>query len=391
MTVADIRNIVTDSNVEIIEISDTMIYYAEEKNEEGHNSLFILEYNRITRSERVIANYFLNNPAFVQHYFSFPDMIIVVMENGSGVVWVMRLEKATGRERNMAQIHFVGDYSSCTALDESHVVFFTVENETDHELFRTYQKLTGLNKVVYLYDLEQEKYFYIKDKRACSLGAENLVTYDVDGEKQLLILQPYGDEQEKERCYRNARWLGDNVSDRVWKCPLIDFFVAVKSGENKLPLGLCLSAGTDGLVRYAGMDSRNLYFRIKYYPTNDQRICAVEKRSGKKSVVAALNLGPDEQDAHFVIDTSAARIYRVREMEDGLCIDGVLNSSIHTKYSHELGEFVSCVEDRILIARYVTSDENGPFEISSIYDSQTGEQKSFDGRCAVKGNTVVLY
>ena len=353
MTVADIRNIVTDSNVEIIEISDTMIYYAEEKNEEGHNSLFILEYNRITRSERVIANYFLNNPAFVQHYFSFPDMIIVVMENGSGVVWVMRLEKASGRERNMAQIQFVGDYSSCTALDE--------------------------------------KYFYIKDKRACSLGAENLVTYDVDGEKQLLILQPYGDEQEKERCYRNARWLGDNVSDRVWKCPLIDFFVAVKSGENKLPLGLCLSAGTDGLVRYAGMDSRNLYFRIKYYPTNDQRICAVEKRSGKKSVVAALNLGPDEQDAHFVIDTSAARIYRVREMEDGLCIDGVLNSSIHAKYSHELGEFVSCVEDRILIARYVTSDENGPFEISSIYDSQTGEQKSFDGRCAVKGNTVVLY
>ncbi len=391
MTVADIRNIVTDSNVEIIEISDTMIYYAEEKNEEGHNSLFVLEYNRVTRTERVIANYFLNNPAFVQHYFSFPDMIIVVMENGSGVVWVMRLEKESGKERNMAQIHFVGDYSSCTALDEHHLVFFTVENENDRELFSEYQKLTGLSKVAYLYDLEEERYFYIKDKRAGSLGAENFITYDVDGEKQLLILQPYGDEQEKERCYRNARWLGDAICDRVWKCPLLKFFVSVKSDEKKLPLELCLSAGTDGLVRYAGMDADNLYFRIKYYPDNDQRICALEKRSGKKSIAASLNLGPEEQDAYFVIDTAAAKIYRVREKEDGRCIDGVLNSSIHAKYGFELGEFIACVEDRFLIARYVTSDENGPFGIISVYDFQTGEQKSFEGCCMVRDGTVVLY
>ena len=40
--VVDIRNLVTASSVELIRVSDTNICYAEEKNEEGHNSLFLL-------------------------------------------------------------------------------------------------------------------------------------------------------------------------------------------------------------------------------------------------------------------------------------------------------------------------------------------------------------
>lgn len=46
MTVIDMRNFFHDCDVELIEINDEVIYYAEEKVEEGHNSLFLLEYNR---------------------------------------------------------------------------------------------------------------------------------------------------------------------------------------------------------------------------------------------------------------------------------------------------------------------------------------------------------
>ena len=56
MKVVDLRNIFANCNDQLIEISDNRIYYAEEKNEEGHNSLFLLEYNRITRRERILAN-----------------------------------------------------------------------------------------------------------------------------------------------------------------------------------------------------------------------------------------------------------------------------------------------------------------------------------------------
>lgn len=71
MKVVDLRNIFANCNDQLIEISDNRIYYAEEKNEEGHNSIFLLEYNRITRRERILANYILDRPAFVPAFFQF--------------------------------------------------------------------------------------------------------------------------------------------------------------------------------------------------------------------------------------------------------------------------------------------------------------------------------
>ena len=49
MVVVDIRNVFAIRNVELIEVSNDFIYYAEEKREEGHNNLFLLEYNRVSR------------------------------------------------------------------------------------------------------------------------------------------------------------------------------------------------------------------------------------------------------------------------------------------------------------------------------------------------------
>lgn len=391
MTVVDIRNIVTDSNVELISISPSTIYYAEEKDEEGHRSLFILEYNRETRRERIIANYFLTKPSFVQHYFDFPEEILIVMENGGSTVWLLSLDKKTGREKALEEIHFVGGFFGCKALDENHVIFYTQENEKHRGMFEEYRRATGFARVACLYDISEHRYYYIRDRRICSLLPENLITYDVGGETQLLILQPYGSEEEKEHCYRNRRWLGEGVEDSVWLCTLLDFVVGVKSAESHLPLERVLSAGTDGLVRFAGMDDYNLYFRAKHFPTSDQRICAVSKATVRKEVVADLNLKENEAPASFYIDTDAAQVFRVEELEDGYHITGTLNSAVDTYYSKELGDFVCCIQDRFIVARYMMSDENDTFTFYSVFDSKTGKQQSYECQCTVKGNTVVLY
>ena len=49
------------------------------------------------------------------------------------------------------------------------------------------------------------------------------------------------------------------------------------------------------------------------------------------------------------------------------------------------------MEDRFLIARYLMSDEQDSFEFYSIFDVKTRHQQSYESRCEVKGNTVVLY
>ncbi|QEY35336.1 hypothetical protein FL966_09920 [Caproiciproducens galactitolivorans] len=391
MKVVDLRNVFANCNDMLIEISDNYIYYAEEKKEEGHNSLFILEYNRVTRRERIVTNYILSNPSFVQHFFCFPDHIIIVMESGESEAWILRIDKHTGEEKTMAKLNFLGSFLDCTALDEDHLILYTVENEKHQNMFRAYKKLTGFSKISYLYDLDEEKYYYVRDPRICNADSMGLIPFTRDGEVQLLVLLPHGDEAEKEKCYKNRRWLGDNVNDNVWLCPLFDFIIAVKNGEERAPLELILSAGTCGLVRYAGMDPENLYFRAKYFPTGDQRLCAYNKMTGKKTVAAELNLKGDEKPASFYIDVNGARVYRITEDEDNYEVDGVLNSEIHAKYSKELGEFLACVDDRFILARYILSDEKDSFEFNSIYDVQTGEQKSYECRCAFQGSTVVLY
>lgn len=391
MKVVDLRNVFTSCNDALIEIGDNLIYYAEEKKEEGHNNLFILEYNRITRRERIITSYYLCNPTFVQHYFSFPEDIIIVMESGESEAWILRIDKRTGEEKNLAKLSFVGSFADCMALDESHVMIYTAENEKDKSLFKEYKKLTGFIRVAYLYDLEEEKYFYVRDRRICSAVSTGFITYDQSGQKQLLVLQPQGNEEQKEHSFQNRRWLGDNINDNVWLCPLFDFIVSVKDGEENVPLELILSAGTTGLVRFAGMDDENLYFRAKYFPTDDQRLCAYNKATGKKTVRAEFNLRGDERPASFFIDVSGARVYRIIAGDDDYEVDGVLNSTVHAKYSKELGDFTACVEDRFILARYVLADEKDSFEFNSIYDVKTGEQKSYECRCAVQGGTVVLY
>jgi hypothetical protein len=391
MKVVDLRNVFASCNDILIEISDNLIYYAEEKKEEGHNNLFILEYNRVTRRERIVTNYFLSNPAFVQHFFSFPEDIVIVMESSGSETWILRIDKRTGAEKNLAKLNLVGSFADCCVLDESHVMLYTTENEQDRELFQEYQKLTGSGKIAYLYDLDEEKYFYVRDPRVCSANSTGFIPYDYNGEKQLLILQPNGSELQKENSFRNRRWIGDNINDSVWLCPLFDFLVSVKTGEERIPLELILSAGTCGLVRFAGMDEANLYFRAKYFPTGDQRLCAYSKETGKKMVMAELNLGENEKPASFSIDVFGGRAYRITENEDDYQIDGVMNSTVHATYSKELGDFVACVDDRFIIARYILADEKDSFEFNSIYDIQTGNQKSYECSCAVQGGTVVIY
>ena len=389
MTVVDMRNFFTDCKVKLIEITDTMIYYAEEKQEEGHRSLFLLEYDRQAQKERVVANYILNDETYRRHYFAFEKEIVIVMEQGGSKVWALRLDKQSGEEKNLAQISFIGSVVDSKALDHRHILFYTVKNEEHADLLQEYEQLTGFSQIVYLYDLDTEKYYYVKDARICQTSGSHLIPYRAaDGSPQLLVLDPYGDEQEKERCYREK--VPGEICDSVWTCPLEEFFDRVAQ-DREIPMELLFCADRDGLLRYAGMDQDNLYFRAKYFPNNDQRICAFHKETKEKSVAAVLNLKEHEKEADFLIDTANARVYRVSRQEDKIEIRGVLNSRVRGKYTQELGDFIACVDDRFLIAKYIMSDDKDSFEFNSIFDVQNSQQQSYESRCAVQDNTVVLY
>ena len=390
MTVIDMRNFFHDCDVELIEINDEVIYYAEEKVEEGHNSLFLLEYNRAEQQERIVANYILNDEAYNQHYFAFEDDIIVLMENGKSLAWILRIDKKTGKEKNFEQINFIGNSLQCKALSQNHILVLTEENLEHRKLFTEYRGLTGLKHIAYLYDMEEKEYHYIKDERICESDCNCFIPYKVKGETQLLVLQPYGTEREKEHCFKNKRWLGEDVCDKVWTCDLESLIYAARC-DKEILMEVLFTADSNGMIRYIGMDEENIYFKAKHFPWNDLRLCAVEKETGKRFVVSPLTLKEDEKEAEFWIDTVNMKGFHITKKEEALEIRGFLNSHLNAVYPKDTGSFITCVDDRFILEKYEAQGDQGEFCFTNIYDTRTNKKQSYESRCKVKGNIVVLY
>lgn len=51
-----------------------------------------------------MANYILNDEAYNQHYFAvLENDIIVLMENGKSLAWILRIDKKTVRKKTLSK------------------------------------------------------------------------------------------------------------------------------------------------------------------------------------------------------------------------------------------------------------------------------------------------
>ena len=389
MKIVDLRSNFTSKNDVLIEIAGTHIYYAEEKMIEGERHLFLFDYDRSTRRERTLSDYFVEKPGFVMHYFPFADEILMVMEDGGSEAWLLRLDKSDGQNQKVAQVRFAGSYADCCALDANHVVLYSTENPRDATLFREYKRQTGFTRAACLCSVETGQCWSVQDPRVC--GGAGLLPYTGGGEPQLLVLQPRGTEEEKRKAYRDRRWLSGPVTDYIWTCPLEGFIDAVKSGAAKASMQKVLQASTEGLVRFAAQDENALYFRALYFPYDDQRILAVNKHTGLKREAARLNLAPGEKDARFVIDREG-RAYKLTALDQRkMHVQGILNSTVDFTYDTIYGQFETCFDDRFLLLRDELGDGEEVYLFYTVCDTKTGKSKNFEGSCAFQGDVLVLF
>ena len=72
-------------------------------------------------------------------------------------------------------------------------------------------------------------------------------------------------------------------------------------------------------------------------------------------------------------------------------IRGFLNSYLKAVFPKDTGCFITCVDDRFILEKYEAQSDQGEFCFTNIYDTRTNKKQSYESRCKVKGNTVVLY
>lgn len=391
MTVVDIRNFFTSRNIEIIDADNDYLYYAEEKNQEGHNNLFIIEYSMATKKERVITNYSLDDPTFIQHIFSVDDTITIVLENGGSYVWMVKIDKFSGREIFRTQINCIGRFAYCIPLNKSNFIIYTVSTEDVSIIFNQYKKLTNVNFISYLYDSDKDKKYFIKNPTICKFLPSNIKTFDSSGGRQILFLDPYGDERIKENCFKESKWIGRDIRDNIWVYPVSEFIENIKLGMEDFKLSNVASADINGMVRFIGMNRDNIYFKIKQFSTQMEQICGYNKDSG--SITPLKSVPPLEDGETYCIDKNSAKMFKVKHENDIIKINGVLNSNASVSYEDRLGDFIDCIEDRFIITSQSMTDgeEKYEYECINIYDSQLKTEESFECKCFINDNTLVLY
>ncbi len=392
MTVIDLRNIFSDRSIELADVTRSFIYYVEEKNQDGHNDIFLLEYNRSTRRERLVANYSLDDPTFVEHIFAFEKTIIMVLENGSNSLWLLEIDKKTGDELNRRKIVCTGLFRSCLALDGEHLLIYMSPDDENAEMFRKYKEVTGSDCLCYLYDLKTNQKHFVRSRILARLGIDGIRVANIHGQRYVILLDPFADEEVKEHYYREQRWINVDIRDNIWICNLYDMVTEIENGADEITKKSIASADIKALVRYMGIGGDKIYFRAKEFRGGTEKICSYN---------AFVNTIGEECDVEekadgsrlYIIDEKPFKTFSVEKDGDKRKIRGVVGSSADFEYDKSLGKLVTCIDNRyaILLKEEKNADGKVSGSYINIYDSGTKAAERYDCNCRIEGSTVVLY
>ena len=386
MTVVDIRSIFSQRNIELFDVSSSYIYYAEEKNEDGHNDLFILEYNRSTRRERLVTNYTLEDPTFVEHLYSFENTIILVLENGSNSMWIIEIDKTTGIEKNRRKVVCTGAFRNCFALDSTHLLIYMGPDEANSAMFARYSEVTGCECLCYLYNLKNNTKHFIKNPLIAKLGGAGLRKLSIHGDEYIVLLDPFGDEAIKKRYYDEQRWINADIRDNLWLCGLIRLEAELEAGVEQISKKCIASADIKALVHYMGIDGDKVFFRAKEFRTGIEKICSYDVVANSLAVEAELT-APEGTETMYIVEEKPFAVFEVKNEGEKTRVHGVVGRKADISYDSSLGSFISCIDERYIVARH--DDEQGSSVV--LYDSTLDKSETYKGSCYLSGNTLVLY
>ena len=391
MTVIDIRNIFSDRNIALIDVTATHLYYTEKKYENGKCDLYILEYNRSSRREKLVTNYSLDDPSLIDHIYVFEKTMMIVLENGSNSLWLIEIDKKSGGELNRRKIVCTGTFTECLPLDNQHLLIYTSPDQMNAEVFRKYKEITCCDYLCYMYDLKTNQKHFVKIPIIASIGSGNVKLMNIQGESYLILLDPFGDEETKENYFKEQRWINTDIRDNIWFCKTSDAIEQMESGGENIRKQCIASADIKALVRYMGSDLDKVYFRAKEFKSSIEKICSFDIAENTLTVEATLE--PPEKNTSYIVEEKPFKAFTVTKGRARTVVQGVVGSDAELSYNNDLGKFITCINDRYIITNRQIFSEESKRTLSYYYicDCSSDKSESYDCNCYIKGNTLVIY
>lgn len=387
MTVVDIRDELYKRQIEIVEVTEEHIYYAEEKNVEDVDAIYLLDYNCVEEQERIMAYFTFDDSSYIQHYYASEKSIIVLFENSSSKIWIVKIDKETGSEVLRKSVPLVGKFSSCVMIDDSNLVIYTKADDESKSLFNRCLETTNSETLANLYDLDRGYRYFIKDFRTARLVNGDMHCFkDSKGREYMLLCDPFSDEASKEAYAIKPQNIDKDIRDNIWSISKKRFLDGVKAGKERLDLKRIASAGIDGMVRFECISGDSIVFRAKKFSTGQEKFCAMSTVSGK--VVPISDVKKKSEGTGYFTDNSNGKIYRLIKEDNLITLNGEVNSEANVTFPHSIGKFEGFIDDRFVVADNSTADAE---PVLSLYDSRLNTLDTFQAHCRTMGKILVLF
>lgn len=387
MTVIDLRDELYTRRIEIIEITDDFIYYAEELKVNDADTVYVYSYNFATESEQVMSYFTFDDATYLQHFYACKDSIIVLFENDGNKAWIVKIDKKTGDEVLRKSVPLIGRFSDCVPIDDNNIIIYTKADEDKKELFNRCLETTNSDTMANLYALDENHRYFIRDFYTALLIKNNMHKFiNSKGNEYMLLCDPYTDEKSKEELAKEQERITKDIRDNIWKISKKSFLNGVRKGDEKLKLKRIASAGTDGMVRFECISGDYIVFRAKTFSSGHEKFCAMSTLSGDVVPVADVKQRNDE--AYYFTDNNSGKIYYMTRDDDSITLNGEINSHAKITYPGKIGKIESCIDDRFIIAdSSVSYDE----PLLSVHDGRLNLTDTYQAHAKTRGEILVFF
>ena len=388
MTVIDLRDELYKRQIEIIEISDECVYYAEELNVKGIDTIFLYCYSFSEESEKMMSYFMFDDATYIQHYYACKNSIIVLFENDGNNAWIVKVDRQTNDEVFRKKVPLIGSFSECVAIDDDNIIIYSKADDEHKELFNRCLEETNCDVLAHLYDLEFGRRYFVKDFKTAMLIKNNTQRLvDKNGRDMIILGDPYCEsESEKESLSRELGALTENIRDNIWRISVSKLLEGIKTDKKKLPLKRVASAGNEGIIRLECSGNDNIIVRARLFRTGQEQFFELPPYDERAHCVYKVR-NPDGRYKYFT-DKNSEKIYYLTDENDLVTLHGIVNSSALITYPDRVGKLKGCIDDRFVIG---DSSKSYAEPSVSIYDGRLNTIDTYQARVKIKDNVLVFY
>lgn len=287
-----------------------------------------------------------------------------------------------------------------TFLSDRYILLKGSNYEPDNTNFDIQKDIRGEYDFAFLYDIEENTEYEIKDKRVILGIRDYFLPYNFDGIEYIVFEESYMEDWELEELFddglKKEDFYMNSYTESINVISLDKLINSIKNSFSSIPFNQISKTELNGWTRYFGMDDENIYYRTKDFKNKIQNIFSINKKTLNANIIKSIkmeNIKFSYSKNNIYYDLENKKIYSMKIIDNNIKeIKELLNEDFIFEYK-EIRETFQAFIDSNIITSFWTEDDTGDNcqYFVKIRNKKNLTETIYEGSCIVIKNNVVLF